>query len=162
MPSKLQRRNKLLSRPDEIQHQNRSDSLNAPGNSSTEDLACRKLLGYIIRFDQWKQAFNNVGGVEKFPMINKFYDPNPALAGNNEFAYTSSRDIFLFWLAETYLIAAEAYFKLGQLDNAAEKLNALGGRAAKAGESLAITSGEVTLDFILDERARELAGEYKR
>jgi hypothetical protein len=116
----------------------------------------------IIRFEKWKQAFNNVGGLEKFPMIQKFYDPNAEIPGNNEFAYTGSRDIFLFRLAETYLIAAEAYFKLGQLDKAAEKLNAVRGRAVKAGQSLSITSSDVTLDFILDERARELAGEYKR
>jgi starch-binding outer membrane protein, SusD/RagB family len=116
----------------------------------------------IIRFDKWKQAFNNVGGLEKFPMINKFYDPNAAIPGNNEFAYAGTRDIFLFRLAETYLIAAEAYLKLGQPDKAAEKLNAVRARSAKPGQSLSITSADVTLDFILDERAREMAGEYKR
>jgi hypothetical protein len=51
---------------------------------------------------------------------------------------------------------------LGQLDKAAEKLNVVRSRAAKAGQALSITAGEVTIDFILDERAREQAGEYKR
>jgi len=116
----------------------------------------------IIRFDQWKQAFNNVGGLEKFPMVNKFYAPDAGLPYNNEFAYASTKDVFIFRLAETYLIAAEAYFKLNQSSQAASKLNAIRQRAAKQGQSLTISSGDVTLDFILDERAREQVGEYKR
>lgn len=116
----------------------------------------------IIRFAQWKQAFNNIGGAEKFPMINKFYDPNATIPGNNEFAWTGTKDVFIFRLSETYLIAAEAYFKAGKLTEAAAKLNAIRARAAKAGQNLSITNSEVTIDFILDERAREQAGEYKR
>lgn len=116
----------------------------------------------IIRFGQWKQDFSGIGGAMKFPMINKFFDPLATTTGNNETNYRSTRDVFIFRFAENYLIAAEAYFKLNQLDKAAEKLNVVRGRAAKAGQSLAIAPGAVTLDFILDERARELAGEYKR
>lgn len=116
----------------------------------------------IIRFDKWKQNFSDIGGALKFPMVNKFFDPNALAAGNNENNYTSTRDIFIFRLAETYLIAAEAYFKSGQIEASVEKLNAVRQRAAKSGQSLAITSSDVTLDFILDERARELEGEYKR
>ena len=116
----------------------------------------------IIRFDKWKQDFSGIGGVMKFPMITKFYDPLMTSWGNNERDYRATRDIFIFRFAETYLIAAEAYFKLNQADKAAEKLNVVRGRATKAGQSLTITAADVTIDFILDERAREQAGDYKR
>jgi hypothetical protein len=61
-------------------------------------------------------------------------------------------------LAETYLLLAEAQLKQGNVGGAATNINIV---RARAGAS-AITPGQVTLDFILDERSRELVTEEQR
>lgn len=61
-------------------------------------------------------------------------------------------------LAETYLLKAEAQFKLGQLDNAAATINIIRGRS----NATLIPPDSVDLDFILDERSRELFLEEER
>jgi hypothetical protein len=76
----------------------------------------------------------------------------------------SARDVFVIRLAEMYLITAEAEFKLGKLDSAAYYINIIRTRAALPGRTadMQISPADVTLDFILDERAREFAGEQMR
>jgi len=89
-----------------------------------------------------------------YPCIKKFSDPD---APFNTTA--SRRDIFLARLAETYLIRAEAYVKLGNKQTEAKNdINVVRSRAGAAG----ITESSATIDYILDERAREFAGEYNR
>jgi len=61
-------------------------------------------------------------------------------------------------LAETYLLLAEAQFKQGKLAEAAATINKV---RARAGASQ-IQPAQVTLDFILDERSRELVTEEQR
>ncbi len=61
-------------------------------------------------------------------------------------------------LAETYLLLAEAQLKQGKLAQAADAINALRRRAGAS----TITPAQVTLDFILDERSRELVTEEQR
>ncbi len=53
---------------------------------------------------------------------------------------------------------AEAQFKQGKLAEAATTLNTLRARS----NASQITASQVTLDFILDERIRELVGEENR
>jgi hypothetical protein len=67
-------------------------------------------------------------------------------------------DTYYFRLAETYLLRAEAYLGAGQLENAAKDINIIRARANAA----PISSGDVDIDLILDERARELYWEEKR
>ncbi len=61
-------------------------------------------------------------------------------------------------LAETYLLKAEAEFRLGSPANAANTLNILRRRSHASD----ITSDQVNIDFILDERSRELVAEEHR
>ena len=61
-------------------------------------------------------------------------------------------------LAETYLLLAEAQWAQGNTPGAAETINVLR-RRANASE---ISASDVTLDFILDERSRELLTEEHR
>jgi len=74
-----------------------------------------------------------------------------------------SRDFYALRLADIYLIAAEAGFKLGQAV-AEAYINPVRRRAAWPGQEadMEVTDAEVDLDFILDERARELVSEQHR
>lgn len=67
-------------------------------------------------------------------------------------------DWYVFRLAETFLLRAEAYFWKGDLANAAADINQVRQRAGAA----LITAGQVTIATILDERARELFYEEPR
>ena len=85
----------------------------------------------------------------------------------------STRPLVMYRFSDVYLIAAEAYFKDGKLQQAADMINVVKQRAAfrksnsaaqnaAAVVAVTITSAEVTLDFILDERTREFYGEWQR
>ena len=67
-------------------------------------------------------------------------------------------DWYIFRLAETYLLRAEAYFWKGELANAAADINEVRTRAGAA----PITAAQVDMGMILDERARELFYEEPR
>jgi hypothetical protein len=67
-------------------------------------------------------------------------------------------DIYYVRLAETYLLRAEASFRKGDLAGAAADINEVRGRA----QAPLITAADVTVDYILDERVRELLFEELR
>ncbi len=93
-----------------------------------------------------------------FPTLKKFFDPlRPDMTYEN-----GSRDYFVHRLADTYLMLAEAQFKLGKQAEAVAAINAVRVRAAAAGkaENMKVTS--VDMNLIMEERARELAGEQTR
>lgn len=94
----------------------------------------------------------DVYGVASF---RKFDDTNR----KGTFSTTASmHDIFLARVGETYLIAAEALIKSGKQAEALAYVNAVRERA----KATPATIGDMTIDYLLDERARELAGEYHR
>lgn len=109
----------------------------------------------VIKFDNWEADKAIASSDYLFPVIKKFDDPDAAFG-----EFTSARDIVLSRLAETYLVAAEAYLKAGQSGTALARLNEVRRRAAKPGYDLSLSS--IDIDVILDERAAELAGEYHR
>jgi hypothetical protein len=88
------------------------------------------------------------------PFTTKWNEFNPL----DEFGFAMIKDIILMRLGETYLLLAEAQFKQGKLAEAAVSLNVIRGRA----NATLITAAQVSLDYILDERARELLGEENR
>ncbi len=92
--------------------------------------------------------------------LSKFKDSTRASVAEAQ----SARDVFVIRLAEMYLIAAEAKLNLNDATTAATYINVIRTRAAKTGRTaqMQITPAQVTLDFILDERARELGGEQLR
>ena len=59
------------------------------------------------------------------------------------------------------MLSAEIDWRLGNNQSAAERLNTLRNRACKGQDhSMDITTSEVTQDFLLDENAREMIGEW--
>lgn len=86
----------------------------------------------------------------------KTYVPNhPDQAGH---PYGSNGDWYIFRLAETYLLRAEAHYWKNDLASAAMDINTVRARA----NAPLITASEVTIDYIFDERARELFAETPR
>ncbi|CAH0123978.1 SusD-like protein BACOVA_02651 [Pedobacter sp. Bi27] len=77
---------------------------------------------------------------------------------NDTFGYAMIKDFILMRLGETYLLLAEAQVAQGKTAEAATTINVLRTRANAA----QVSAAEMTKDFILDERARELIGEENR
>ncbi len=94
------------------------------------------------------------------PAMFKYFDTKRA-----DLNAPSIRPVIVFRLAETYLIAAEAAFMLGNTTDAVRYINIIRERAAyPTGNAAAmdITAADLSVDFILDERSRELCGEIVR
>jgi hypothetical protein len=106
-----------------------------------------------------KEVIPGAGGIDTnqaiMPYTTKWnsYDPNAPLGGAN-----TIKDIVVMRLGETYLLKAEAQFKQGRLGDAATTLNIVRARASASPAA----ASQITLDFILDERARELLAEENR
>lgn len=89
-----------------------------------------------------------------FPTPMKFTD----VMGTDVTESSTDKEIMYLRLGETYLFLAEAQFRQNKPGEAAETLNTLR-RRSNASE---ISAADVSLDFILDERARELSQESNR
>lgn len=67
-------------------------------------------------------------------------------------------DQYMFRLAETYLLRAEAYYRLNNTAAAASDINVVRARS----NAQAVAPAAVNIDYILDERMREFGVEEKR
>ncbi len=68
------------------------------------------------------------------------------------------KDVYFMRLAETYLNRAEAYIQLGDRQKAADDINVVRTRA----HAKPVAASDVTIDYLLDERIRELYTEEIR
>jgi starch-binding outer membrane protein, SusD/RagB family len=105
----------------------------------------------------------NSGANTMYPMMRKFENTDskitvPVSSFNDYFSY---RDVPIFRISEMYLIAAEAYMSSNQ-SKAVTLANTLRGKRALPGKAEAMKVTSVDLKFILEERAREFAGENIR
>ena len=107
-------------------------------------------------------AYQEIGTNQRrnYPSLLKFLDP--LRPSTNETA--GRRDFPVVRLAEMYLIASEAAWRQGEAGAAADYMNVLRSRAAIPGKEaeMLVDANDINLDFILEERARELVGEKHR
>lgn len=95
-----------------------------------------------------------------FPTLQKFFDTKRS----DRTEPRGSRDYVVWRLADIYLMRAEANLQLGKTAEATADVNVVRERAGWAGKKdlMTITSDQMTFDFLIEERARELAGEQMR
>ncbi|NJD09709.1 MAG: RagB/SusD family nutrient uptake outer membrane protein [Gemmatimonadetes bacterium] len=130
----------------------------APGEDCGKDNDAKGMFGYA-----------------HYPSLKKFQD-NGRTGGYND--TNGGKDRMVFRLGETYLLAAEAAVGLNQPAVAAQNINVLRVRAAcdpgpataaklcavshKSDPAILVSAGQMTIDFIMDEREREMSGELTR
>ena len=133
------KRNFYFDNPSSIYHGQKIDfSLYAPGQRSDPMMdTVQYIFPYFIKVAS---------------PLEHFTDPDRAGGGLHH------KDIYAMRLAETYLLRAEAYLGLSQPDKAADDINVVRNRS----KAIPVTASEVTIDYILDERARELYTEEWR
>jgi hypothetical protein len=103
-----------------------------------------------------REPVSNASHAERWPSTRK-WDWAPSVAADVQ-ANSNYNDMIYLRLAETYLILAEAQFKLGETTAAAATINALRSRA----NAPLVTAAQINLNLILDERSRELVTEEHR
>ncbi len=110
--------------------------------------------------DQYKTSqFDGTNSYQLYPSLIKYDWCYNGVVGNH--MQRRNGDMMVMRTAEIYLIAAEACQQLGIPEEAIKYLKPLRDRAARPG-TVAPELTEVTEETILDEYAREMAGEFCR
>lgn len=133
----------------------------------TKGKVANKAAKTYICYDRdstYNAADGTIRDGNEYPALKKFMDP---LTRASLTAQPAFSDVIVMRLAEMYLISAEAELQLGNPAAAATQINVLRTRAAiktpvDQTAAMQVTAANITLDFILDERARELCGEHLR
>lgn len=92
--------------------------------------------------------------------VTKFLDPSRDDAKREQ----GFKDVIILRLGEVYITLAEAYVRTNQLDKASQTITELRQRALTKGheDELKVTASDMTMEFILEEGARELGCEMNR
>lgn len=95
---------------------------------------------------------------DRMPMIQKFKDTKMVWGG------AGTREDVIFRLSDAYLLAAEAYLGANNSATAVQYVNIIRKRAAADETTFnnMFKISSVDIDYILDERARELLGDHDR
>ena len=115
---------------------------------------------YVVYTQRNDYCFSCVTHLRVFPSMNKWIDDTRPDRQKTQ----GQRDFVFMRLGEAYLLRAEARHLQGDNQGAADDINMIRERGAYDGQEAAmmITAGDIDIDFILDERARELIGEGHR
>ncbi len=150
-------------------------SLNDTETAAAEDsVAANGTIYKPYALYYWSMLYNADGTYKNgdvqyiYPDLKKYDDTK-----RSNMNYDSNRPFILARLGETYLIAAEAAMYLNKKSEAKDLINVIRERAAYRSTltdaelavrkaAMDITANDVTIDFILDERAREMCGESWR
>lgn len=122
-----------------------------PGYEMTKEVRATKKYQVLVP-SKYSEAL--------FPTLQKFFDSK-----RPDMTYEpGSRDYYVVRLADVYLMLAEALFQSGDKAGATEAINMVRYRAGWPGkkDKMLIDAKDLTMEMIIEERARELAGEQTR
>ncbi len=122
-----------------------------PGYEMTKEVRATKKYQVLVP-SKYSEAL--------FPTLQKFFDSK-----RPDMTYEpGSRDYYVVRLADVYLLLAEALLQSGDKAGAAEAINMVRYRAGWPGkkDKMLIDAKDLTMETIIEERARELAGEQTR
>lgn len=110
--------------------------------------------------DNYKWTTDSIG---RFAPSLRKGDLTSMYGGSNPSKPFTYADCIIYRLAETYLLAAEIDWRLGDNAAAARRINVIRNRAeVDHDHSMDVTASEVNKQLLLDENALELCGEWNR
>ncbi|WP_373330766.1 RagB/SusD family nutrient uptake outer membrane protein [Salmonirosea aquatica] len=136
----------------DIWKEDSKDMRNSPYNIRRDwyyNLPTSPYFGKKVTYFPGLDTMQHVG-----PMLRKV-EGEPVLGRNTG---QTVKDKYVYRLAETYLLRAEAYIRKGDMTSAAADVNVVRARA----KAKPATPAQMSIDYILDERARELTTEEVR